>query len=65
MVSDTYDYWNLVNNLLPQCKKEIMEHNGKMLIRPDSGDIVKISVADGSEALGNLRRHNHEKVQGS
>lgn len=45
MVSDTYDYWNLVNNLLPQCKKEIMEHNGKMLIRPDSGDIVKISVA--------------------
>ena len=32
MVSDTYDYWNLVNNLLPQCKKEIMEHNGKMLI---------------------------------
>lgn len=44
MVSDTYDYWNLVNNLLPQCKKEIMAHNGKMLIRPDSGNVVDISV---------------------
>ena len=20
MVSDTYDYWNMVNNILPQCK---------------------------------------------
>ena len=44
MVADTYDYWNLVNNLLPQCKEEILNHNGKLLIRPDSGDIVEISV---------------------
>lgn len=44
MVSDTYDYWNLVDNLLPQCREEIMNHNGKLLIRPDSGDIVEISV---------------------
>lgn len=44
MVSDTYDYWNMINNILPQCKKEILEHNGKMLVRPDSGDIVEISV---------------------
>lgn len=44
MVSDTYDYWNMVNNILPQCKEEIMNHNGKLLIRPDSGDIVEISV---------------------
>ena len=44
MVSDTYDYWNLVKNILPKCKKEIMEHDGKMLIRPDSGDIVEITI---------------------
>lgn len=44
MVSDTYDYWNMVENILPQCKKEIMAHNGKLLVRPDSGDIVDISV---------------------
>ena len=44
MVSDTYDYWNLVDNVLPQCRDEIMNHNGKLLIRPDSGNIVEISV---------------------
>jgi nicotinamide phosphoribosyltransferase len=44
MVSDTYDYWNLVNNILPLCKEDILKHNGKLLIRPDSGDIVEISV---------------------
>lgn len=44
MVSDTYDYWNMINNILPQCKEEIMNHHGKLLVRPDSGDIVDISV---------------------
>lgn len=42
MVSDSYDYWNLVTNLLPQCRKEIMEHNGTLLVRGDSGDPVEI-----------------------
>lgn len=44
MVSDTYDYWNMINNILPACRKEIMNHNGKLLVRPDSGNIVDISV---------------------
>lgn len=44
MVSDTYDYWNMVNNILPACRDEIMAHNGKLLIRPDSGDIVEITI---------------------
>ena len=44
MVSDTYDYWNMVENILPQCKEEIMNHNGKLLVRPDSGDIIDISI---------------------
>lgn len=44
MVSDTYDYWNLVDNILPTLKDEIMTHNGKLLVRPDSGDIVEISI---------------------
>ena len=44
MVSDTYDYWNMVNNIIPACKDEIMAHNGKLLIRPDSGDMVQITI---------------------
>jgi nicotinamide phosphoribosyltransferase len=44
MVSDTYDYWNMVENIIPACKKEILDHNGKLLIRPDSGDMVEITI---------------------
>ena len=43
-VSDSFDYWDLIENTLPKLQKEILEHNGKFLIRPDSGDIVEISV---------------------
>ena len=44
VVTDTYDHFNFVDNILPQCKKEIMGHNGKVLIRPDSGDIIEVAV---------------------
>ncbi|MDE7105104.1 MAG: nicotinate phosphoribosyltransferase, partial [Ruminococcus sp.] len=42
VVSDSYDYWNVVNNILPQIKDEILNHNGTMLIRGDSGDPVEV-----------------------
>ena len=42
MVSDTYDYWNMIDNILPSLKKEIMEHNGTLFVRPDSGDQFEV-----------------------
>lgn len=42
MVSDSYDYWNLVDNILPKCYDDIMKHNGTISIRGDSGDPVEI-----------------------
>lgn len=42
MVSDSYDYWNLVDHLLVECKEEILNHNGTFLVRGDSGDPVEI-----------------------
>lgn len=42
MVSDSYDYWNLVDNILPQCKKEILNHDGIFMVRGDSGDPVDV-----------------------
>lgn len=41
-VCDSYDYWNVVNNILPTLKDEIMNHNGCFLVRGDSGDCVKV-----------------------
>lgn len=41
-VLDSYDYWNVVENILPKLKKEILEHNGCFLVRGDSGDCVQV-----------------------
>lgn len=41
-VLDSYDYWNIIDNILSQLKTEIMNHNGCMLMRGDSGDCVEV-----------------------
>lgn len=47
IVSDSYDYWNVVNNLVRNnLKDKILNRNGKILIRGDSGDPVKIICGD-------------------
>ena len=42
VVSDTWDFWTLVTDYLPQLKSEIMARDGTLVIRPDSGDPVKV-----------------------
>lgn len=46
IVSDTYDYWNLLTNILPQLKDDILNRDGKIIIRGDSGDPIKIICGD-------------------
>jgi nicotinamide phosphoribosyltransferase len=56
VVSDTWDFWNVVTVILPNLKKEIMARDGKLVIRPDSGDPVKIIVGD-PEAVDGSPEH--------
>lgn len=42
LVSDTFDYWLAITDFLPRLKEDIMHRNGRVVIRPDSGDPVKI-----------------------
>lgn len=42
IVSDTWDFWKVVIDYLPRLHKDIMARNGRVVIRPDSGDPVKI-----------------------
>lgn len=42
VVSDTWDLWNVIENILPQLKDKIMSRDGRLVIRPDSGDPVDI-----------------------
>ena len=41
-VLDSYDYWNVIESILPKLKSEILAHNGCMLMRGDSGDCVEV-----------------------
>lgn len=42
IVSDTWDFWNVIENFLPRLKKDILARDGRVVIRPDSGDPVDI-----------------------
>jgi nicotinamide phosphoribosyltransferase len=42
IVSDTFDLWKLITEYLPMLKEEIMGRDGKIVVRPDSGDPVDI-----------------------
>lgn len=42
IVSDTWDLWKVITEILPTLKDEILSRDGKLVIRPDSGDPVDI-----------------------
>lgn len=42
IVSDTWDYWYVLTVILPALKARIMAREGRLVIRPDSGDPVQI-----------------------
>lgn len=42
IVCDTWDFFNTVVNILPSLKDEIMARDGKLVVRPDSGDPADI-----------------------
>ena len=42
IVSDTWDFWKVITNFMPRLKDTIMNRNGRVVIRPDSGDPVDI-----------------------
>lgn len=54
VVSDTWDFWNVIGTILPQLKARILQREGKLVIRPDSGDPEKILCGDRDAAAGTL-----------
>lgn len=42
IVSDTWDLWHVLTKVLPSLKDAIMGRDGKLVIRPDSGDPADI-----------------------
>ena len=46
IVSDTWDFWKVVTEYMDTLKEQVLAREGKVVIRPDSGDPVKIVVGD-------------------
>ena len=57
IVSDTWDLWKVLTNYLPGLKEEILARDGKVVVRPDSGDPVDI-------LCGNPNGKNSNEVKG-
>ncbi len=51
VVSDTWDLWKVCTEFLPLLKEKILARDGKLVIRPDSGDPVDIICG----ASGNIQ----------
>ena len=52
IVSDTWDFWKVITEYIPTLKNEILGRDGKVVIRPDSGDPVKIICGDANAPVG-------------
>lgn len=51
IVSDTYDLWNVLTNILPALKDQILARDGKIVVRPDSGVPELILCGDPSAPM--------------
>lgn len=52
IVSDTWDFWQVIDEFLPLLKPSILRRDGKVVIRPDSGDPVHIICGDPDAPVG-------------
>lgn len=56
IVSDTWDLWNVLTNIIPSLKESILKRSGaplnKVVIRPDSGNPADIICGDPSAPVG-------------
>lgn len=47
IVSDTWDFWKVITELLPRYKSTILARNGKLVIRPDSSPKTPLEIICG------------------
>ena len=53
VVSDTWDLWKVLTNYLPKLRDEVLSRDGKLVIRPDSGDPAAIICGENRNLGGN------------
>lgn len=65
VVSDTFDLFRVITEILPRLKDQIMAREGKLVIRPDSGDPVDITCGFEKNENGDILNSDSEIKNGS
>ena len=60
MVSDSFDFWKVLTYYLKIFKVKIMEREGRLVVRPDSGDPIKIICGDPDSEIEHIRKGAYE-----
>lgn len=63
IVSDTWDLWKVMTEVIPAIKDDILARDGKVVIRPDSGDPADI-ICGTSEAADHMRPYLNPSEKG-
>lgn len=63
IVSDTYDFFAVLSEFMPKLKDEIMSRDGKVVIRPDSGNPADIICGYHIEEVVDLNYYTIAKLQ--
>ena len=64
-VADSYDFWAIITKAALILKEEIMSRNGRLVVRPDSGDPVKVVAGYNivsEEELENIKPYEVEDL---
>lgn len=61
VVSDTWNLWDVLTEYLPALKEKILAREGKLVIRPDSGDPVDIICGWGGKFPNNTGQLDESK----
>lgn len=56
IVSDTWDFWHVVTVIYKALREEIMSRDGRIVVRPDSGDPVLIICGDPNAEEDHVRK---------
>lgn len=49
LVADSFDYWKFISEYLPKLKELILNRNGRLVVRPDSGNVINVICGSVSE----------------
>lgn len=62
IVSDTFNLWQVLTDFLPRLKQKILARDGKLVIRPDSGDPVDILCGTIKENTNTLQGNIEDAI---